>query len=72
MNEGRLCYNAENQRYGLIIHGEWLIDGFHCGDTLEISIDGKWQPTRIEFGEDWYLVGFEGVVLYDLKARVCL
>lgn len=72
MNEGRLYYNAENKRYGLMIRGEWYIDGFHCGDTLEVWIDGKWQPTRVECddGENWYLIGFEGMVLYDLKVRV--
>lgn len=70
MKEGRLYYNADTQRYGLLSYGEWYIDGLHCGTPLEVWIDGKWQPTRVEHnGEYWYLVGFEELVLYDLKAR---
>lgn len=70
MTEGRLYYNSDNQRYGLMNRGKWEIEGFHWGMVLEIWLDGQWQPTRIEYGEDWYLVGFPGLVLYDLKARV--
>ena len=72
MTEGRLYYNTGNQRYGLMSHGEWHIEGFHCGMTLEVHIDGRWVPTRIEMtaDEEWYLVGLPDMVLYDLKARV--
>lgn len=70
MKEGRLYYNTDNQRYGLMVRGEWYIDGLHCGTPLEVWIDNEWQSTRIEFDEEWYLVGFKGIVLYSLKARV--
>lgn len=70
MTEGKLYYNADNQRYGLLKDGEQVSDGLHCGMTLEVLIDGQWQPTRIECGDDWYLVGFPDVALDNLKARI--
>lgn len=56
---GRLGYNAENDRYGLLVSDLWEKRGFHCGETLEVMVDGKWIPTRMEMGMDrkWYLVG---------------
>ena len=24
----------------------------HCGDFFEVKVNGKWIPTRIEFGRD--------------------
>ena len=58
MSQGTLCYNYDNDRYGLIVGGEWKEDGFHCGDCMQVMVEGEWTPTRIEFsGGDWYLVG---------------
>lgn len=28
--------------------------GLHCGERLEVLLDGEWIPTRIELGEFWY------------------
>ena len=72
MIEGRLYYRSDLGRYGLMSNGEWAVEGFHCGNLLEVWIDGRWIPTRIEMtaDEQWYLVDLPGMVLYDLKARV--
>lgn len=32
MREGRLGYNCENGRYGLLSMDLWIDTGFHCGD----------------------------------------
>ena len=32
--------------------------GLHCGERLEVLLDGEWIPTRIELGEFWYWIGF--------------
>ena len=48
MVTGRLKYNYDNGRYGLIVSGDWEKQGFHCGDTMEVLIDGDWIKTRIE------------------------
>ena len=57
MVEGRLGYNLENDRYGLLVSDLWEKVGFHCGERLEVMVDGKWQQTRMEMGIDrqWYL-----------------
>ena len=57
MIAGRLGYNANNDRYGLLVSDLWENDGFHCGEHLEVEIDGEWVPTRMEMtGGKWYLV----------------
>ena len=53
MREGRLGYNCENDRYGL------LSMDFHCGECLEVLVDDQWLQTRMEMNlaREWYLVG---------------
>ena len=31
----------------------------HCGETMDVLIDGQWIPTHIEKQNDWYLVGIK-------------
>ena len=74
MKQGRLGYNPENDRYGLLISDLWEHDGFHCGETMEVLVDDQWVPTRIEYdhgGDGWYLVGtpYRGNLEY-VKARI--
>ncbi len=52
MITGRLGYNSANDRYGLLVSDLWEHDGFHCGEGMEVMIDGKWQKTRMEMGID--------------------
>lgn len=77
MKEGRLGYNDQNGRYGLLTSDLWEHDGFHCGESLEIMIDGTWFPTRMEMawenGEGtWYLAGtpFRGCDIEYIHARI--
>ena len=54
MNTGTLVRQRGSDcldiRFGLYdYHG-----GLQCGETLDVKISGKWVPTRIEMGEDWY------------------
>ena len=37
--------------------------GLHCGERLEVLLDGEWIPTRIELGEFWYLKGVKLIKL---------
>lgn len=57
--EGRLGYNDENARYGLLVSDLWENTGFHCGECLEVLVDDEWVETRMEMSIDkeWYLVG---------------
>ena len=76
MTTGRLGYNSDNGRYGVLVMDLWLIEGFHCGDTLEVwdSDSEQWIPTRMEmrWKNEWYLVGtkYSGKALEGLKVRV--
>ena len=73
MIEGRLSYNCNNDRYGLLVSDLWEYEGFHCGDPLEVKVDDKWIHTRIEMAWDekgghWYLVG---TPYFDCLEYVC-
>ena len=54
MREGRLGYNSNNGRYGLLSSDLWIDTGFHCGEGLEVLV-----KTRMEMNpaREWYLVG---------------
>ena len=71
---GRLGYNDANQRYGLLITDLWEYDGFHCGECLEVMIDGEWGQTRMEMNRarEWYLVDtpYKGTDLEYVRARI--
>ena len=68
--EGRLGYHRETERYGLLWSDLWEKD-FHCGDKMQVYLDGKWVDTRIEMDseQEWYLVGVDKP-LEGLKIRV--
>lgn len=74
MINGRLSYNDENERFGILSAGKWKDDGLHCGETFEVLIDGEWKPDRIEmlFGGEWYLVysKLRGSDLESLQVRI--
>lgn len=73
MIEGRLSYNLAEDRYGLLVMDSWYCSGFHCGDCLEVFIDGVWLLCRFEIdGDLWYLAGapFLGPSFESIEARV--
>ena len=44
--------------------------GLNCGETMDVKVSGKWIPTRIEFREDWYLVGINVDNIVGLIVRI--
>lgn len=83
MIRGRLAYNNKNDRYGLLVMDLWEIEGFYCGQTLEVWNDNMWIPTRMEMhyqapsfpmkrNDGWYLVDtpYSGTALEGLAVRV--
>lgn len=70
---GRLGYNVDNGRYGLLVTDLWEKTGFHCGETLQVEINGEWVDTRMEMesGNTWYLMNtpFHGDLEY-IRARI--
>ena len=73
MREGRLGYNQENDRYGLLSSDLWGHTGFHCGERIEVFVDDKWISSRMEMNprREWYLVGtpYSGNLEY-IRARI--
>lgn len=71
---GWLGYNNNNDRYGILNKMDlWEDDGLHCGECLDVVIDGEIVPTRIEMkGKTWYLVdtGLEGEELEGIKVVI--
>ena len=44
--------------------------GLHCGECLEVFTGGKWKPTRMEYGNNWYLAGVRAEDLNGLLVRI--
>jgi hypothetical protein len=69
--EGRLRYNPQNERYGVLVSSAWKNEGLHCGEVLEVLIDEEWVIDRIEMLDVWYLVysKLKGNELENLQVR---
>ena len=37
---------------------------------MDVFTGGKWKPTRIEYGDNWYLVGIRAEDLNGLRVRI--
>ena len=75
--EGRLGYNINNNRYGLLVADLWEDNGFHCGECLQVQIDGKWIDTSFEMDWStgkgvWFLTGtdIKGTDIEYTRARI--
>ncbi len=44
--------------------------GLDCGDCMEVFTGGKWKPARMEYGDNWYLVGIRAEDLNGLLVRI--
>lgn len=71
---GRLGYNEELDRYGILISDLWENEGLHCGDSIEVLINNEWIKDRIEYDnkiKKWYLFNSKlvGEELEFLKVR---
>ena len=68
--QGALIYDPEVDRMDIRFGPLDFYGGLHCGDTLEVLINNKWIPTRIEMGSFWYLVGLKISDLNGLIVRI--
>ena len=63
----QLTYNADTDRIELDGYG------LHCGDGLEVLVikngQPEWVRTRIEYGDEWYLIGLPGIQVNGLFAK---
>ena len=63
---GALVFDELTDRYDIRFDLSDYYGGLHCGDCLEVFVRGKWKPTRMEYGQNWYLVGIRAEDLTDL------
>lgn len=70
MKEGALFYDSSSGRMDVRFGLKDYYGGLHCGTTMEALVDGKWIPTRIELGDDWYLVGIYTDKLQGMIVRI--
>ena len=71
MREGRLGYNCENGRYGLLSMDLWIDTGFHCGECMEVLVDDQWVRTRMEMNPamEWHLVEHPIAVIWSMSVQ---
>lgn len=69
---GFLGYNSDNDRIGILNDMDlWHDDGLHCGECVEVFLNGVWVSDRLEYSDVWYLVysKLKGDSLEHLKVR---
>ena len=54
---GALIFDETADRYDIRFDIADYYGGLHCGECVDVFTGGKWKPTRIEYGDNWYLVG---------------
>lgn len=70
VRQGTLVLRADSGRMDIRFsldeyHGELL-----CGTRMDVLIDDEWMPTKIEMGDDWFLVGVDTENIAGLTVRV--
>lgn len=70
MRQGVLVYDSEVGRMDIRFGLDDYYGGLHCGTGMEAFIKSRWVPTRIEMGDNWYLVGIKTDNLNGLRVRI--
>ena len=70
MKQGALIFDERSDRYDIRFDLADYYGGLHCGETFDVMVGGRWQPTRIEYGANWYLVGIRADDLSGLRVRI--
>lgn len=70
MKKGILIYDSSTNRFDVLYEEGNSYGGLHCGTTMEVLINDEWVPPRIEYGNDWYLVGVQKESLPGLQVRI--
>ena len=64
---GALIFDETADRYDIRFDIADYYGGLHCGECMDVFTGGKWKPTRIEYGDNWYLVGIRAEDLNGLR-----
>ena len=70
MKKGMLIYDSSTNRFDVLYEEGNSYGGLRCGTAMEALINDEWIPTRIEYGNDWYLVGVQKESLPGLQVRI--
>lgn len=70
MRQGVLVPDLQSGRMDIRFGLEEYYGGLHCGECMDVLVDENWIPTRIEMGDDWYLVGVKTDRLQGLTVRI--
>ena len=70
MKKGTLKYYSSMDRFDVLCAEGNRYDGLHCGTAMEVLINGEWIPVRIEYVDDWYLVGIPCESLSGLQVKI--
>ena len=70
MKQGALIFDERSDRYDIRFDLADYYGGLHCGETFDVMVGGRWKPTRIEYGDDWYLVGIRAAAPSGLRVRI--
>ena len=70
MKIGTLVPQRDTGRMDIRFSPNNYYGGLQCGETLDVKINGRWVSTRIEMGNDWYLVGIDTDDLVGLIVRI--
>ena len=59
MLHGELIFSQECGRLDIKLDSDETATsgGLHCGECLDVLIDGKWKASRVEYSGGWFLVG---------------
>lgn len=67
---GALVFDERTDRYDIRFDLNSYYGGLHCGECFDVFVRGKWKPTRIGYGDNWYLVGIRAEDLNGLRVRI--
>jgi hypothetical protein len=68
---GKLFFNYNRDRMDVMYDDGTTENGLHCGQCMDVFINGEWKATRLEMSDDWFLVGIKGLdTLEGLKVRL--
>ena len=70
MQTGTLVYLPDRNRMDVCFPDGGSYGGLHCGQTFSVYINRLWIPTRIEYGEEWHLVGIQKKSMLGLSVKI--
>ena len=70
MKQGALIYDPCLDRMDIRFGLNAYLGGLHFGESFDVWTGSHWEATRIEKGEDWYLVGISIRNLVGLRVRI--